>query len=439
MNNSGVQARSGDRPFGAGHGLILVVLAVAAAVTYLPFAALPPLQDDYGHVRLAEQYGAPSGWGSLLGDPLYRCRATSLLWTAATLHLFGYSNLIFHVSAVLLHALNAWLLYALGFCRWVGWRMSAAAALVFAVRERHHEAVIWYASIHELLVFAFVLLAVLAWVRWLEGGTRWWWAATGAAWILALASKESGILLAWLLPVLALCYPGRRKAAAVVLVLGVVSTGAYFLWAFEQQEQHQHFHDGTFRFGPHFLRTALNSVVRGLWVWGALSLAALWVCRAAVRRQTVLLALAWFGAAMVPYLFLTYMPRIPSRHHYLASAGFALLAGAALWAVLGRVRRPRLVAAVVAVLFLLHNWVYLWTYKRVQFEQRAELLEGIVRMVREEPGRPVVVRCREVLLNEARLAVHYRLRLDGAALVLPDSPGAGGRVYTCPAAPARTP
>lgn len=415
-----------------GHGPILLILALAATLTYLPFAALPPLQDDYGHVWLAEKYGGPSGWWALLQDPLYRCRATSLLLTAATMQIAGYSNLTFHLSAILLHALNAWLLYALGACRWVGWRISAAAALVFAARERHHEAVIWYASIHELLVFAFVLLAVLAWVRWLEGGSRWWWVAVGAAWLLALFSKESGILLGWLLPVFALLYPGRRKAAAVVLGVGVMSAAAYFLWALGQQEQHQHFHDGTFALGTQFLRTGLNSTVRGLWIWGGLSLAAIWVFRAKVAWRVVLLAAAWAPAAMLPYLFLTYMPRIPSRHHYLASAGFALLEGTALWLVLDQVRRPRLVGALIVCAFLIHNWAYLWTYKHAQFEQRAELLEGLLREVRRHPGEPVLVECKEVLLHEARLAVRYRLHLDGEAWVRPFEVGAEGRPYACP-------
>jgi hypothetical protein len=39
--------------------------------------------------------------------------------------------------------------------------LALAAALVFAVRERHHEAAVCCASILELPVFAFVLLALL--------------------------------------------------------------------------------------------------------------------------------------------------------------------------------------------------------------------------------------------------------------------------------------
>lgn len=433
MNAERAKRPVGAGPFGVGHGPVLAVLALAACVTYLPFVGLAPLQDDYGHVWLAEKYGRPEGWGALLGDPLYRCRATSLLYTAATMALFGVSNTAFHLSAILLHALNVWLVYALGVCRWIGWRVSAAAALVFAVRERHHEAVIWYASIHELLAFGFVVLAVLGWVKWLEGGGRWWVAAAGAAWAGALFSKESGVVLMLLLPLFALCYEGRRRAAAMVLGAGVVSTAAYFLWAFGRREEHLHFNDGTFVLGAHFVKTALNSAARGVWIWGGASLAAVWVWRARVEKRAVVLALGWFLAGLGPYVFLTYMPRIPSRHHYLASAGMALLVGVAAWAALDGVKRPRLVAGILAGAMLVHSWGYLWTYKKEQFAERAELLEGVVRLVKDNPEQGIVVDCPEVLLHEARMAVHYRLGLDGDALVRRAGPGVTGLRYPCPA------
>lgn len=39
--------------------------------------------------------------------------------------------------------------------------------------------------------------------------------------------------------------------------------------------------------------------------------------------------------ALLPYVFLTYQTRVPSRHTYLASAGLAMLAGAALHRLAG--------------------------------------------------------------------------------------------------------
>jgi len=410
---------------------VLAATAFAVVFVYWPYLSLPPLVDDYGHTRLAELYGTPQGWKDLFADPLYRCRATSLWLTAATLRLFGYSTAAFNATGLLLHILNSWLVYALGACRWVGWRASAMAAFVFAVNERPHEAVIWYASVHELLVFAFVLLALLGWIRWLEGGRAAWLAAAAAGWLLALLSKESGVVLTLLLPAAALLYPGRRLAAVLTFSVGIVSTALYFWLAWSGQAQHQHFHDGTFRLGLHFARTLLNSAVRGLWIWGGLSLAALRLWRRSAPWRMAAFGAVWFTGALLPYAFLTYMPRIPSRHHYLASAGMALLAAAAALAALRHAPRPRLAAGALAAAFLLHNAVYLWTYKRTQFLERAEVTERLLRMVAERPQEPVLLRCPLLTSYEARMAVYYRLRLDISLIRDEPEPGRPMRVYEC--------
>jgi hypothetical protein len=408
--------------------------ALAACLLYWPFLTLPPLVDDYGHVRLAEIYGAPEGWKELFADPLYRCRATSLWLTAATVKLAGFSIPAFHASGLLLHILNSWLVYALGACRWIGWRASAVAAFVFAANERPHEAVIWYASVHELLVFAFVCLALLGWIRWLEGGGGKWLGAVAGCWLLALLSKESAVVLALLLPAAALLYPERRKAAAVTFLAGAVSGAVYFWLAWSGQARHQHFHDGTFHLGPHFAPVLLNSAARGLGVWGWLAAGSLWVLRRGARRPLAEFAALWFAGALLPYAFLTYMPRIPSRHHYLASAGMALLAASAAVAALARSKRPRLAGGLLAAAFLLHNGLYLWTYKRAQFGQRAEVTEALLRMVAARPGEPVLLRCPLLTAYEARMAVHYRLGLDISLIREEPEPGRELRVYSCPQA-----
>jgi len=414
--------------------VLLCGLAALAILTYLPFLGLPPMQDDYLQVELAERYGGPSGWASLLQDPLYRCRATSILLTAATVHFFGWSILAFNLSSMALHALNVMLIAALGSCRWIGWPISLVAAFVFAVRERHHEAVIWYASLHEPLVLLFSLLAVLSLIKWLEGGSRGWLGAAGFASIAALASKESGVVLAVVLPALAWLYPDRRRAVLPLLAAGAVTTAAYFLLAFGQRAEHQHFNDGTFSFRAQLFRTILNSAARGLWIWGGLSLAAIAAYRAKVDFQLFAFGAAWFLAGLLPYSFLTYMPRIPSRHHYVASVGMALIVSVAFWAFIQARRRGGLIAATLACVFIAHNWAYLWVSKKPQFEWRASLIEDFVTFVAEEPGSPVVNGCHDLNSGEARKAIHYRLHLDPETLV-PSSTETGVRVYHCAAPP----
>ena len=113
--------------------LLIVLLSVAI---YLPFLTIPLLPDDYLQVTLARTYGPVSAWGALAEDPLYRSRATSLILTHWTETVFGFSRLAFGISSILLHAVNALLVYALGAARRIGWRLSALTAIFFVLQER---------------------------------------------------------------------------------------------------------------------------------------------------------------------------------------------------------------------------------------------------------------------------------------------------------------
>lgn len=107
----------------------------------------------------------------------------------------------FHATNAALHALASALLLA--FIRRVGAGSGAAfaAALVFAVHPLNGQAVYWIPGRNELLLAVFVLAAWLAWLRASDTGRRRWLAAHGAAWLLALLSKETAIVfpLVWAL------------------------------------------------------------------------------------------------------------------------------------------------------------------------------------------------------------------------------------------------
>src|SRR5262249_11296918 len=142
-------------------GLWIVLLS---GIPYFPFLAVPFLPDDYLQITLARELGPVSHWLHLLDDPLFRNRATSIVMTYWTDWLFPLSPLACGISSILLHALNGLLVYGLGAARSIGWRLSALTAIMFAVQERHHEAIVWYAALPELLVFMFVLTTLLLWL-----------------------------------------------------------------------------------------------------------------------------------------------------------------------------------------------------------------------------------------------------------------------------------
>jgi hypothetical protein len=385
----------------------LLILALLAILPYAVVLDQPFISDDYLQIALGRQYGPVSGWSALAADPLYRARATSLVLTYWTERFFGTSPQPFYASAILLHVLSTWLVFALSFKLGLGRRMALCAAAFFAIYEGHQEAVMWYAALPELLVFTFSLTTLILWSGWLSSHRRQplRYAAALLAFVLALLSKEPAVAV---VPLLALLSWRQRRAWPWIAPFALLAIG-YFGITYAGRDHHQHFHDGTFSLAAPVALTVLNSIGSLMWFWGLLSLAALalW-CRRRDGRTTVL-ALGWIVVTFLPYSFLTYMPRVPSRHTYMASLGLAWIVAAALLAFRRRFRtsRPWLVPA-VAALVLAHNCGYISITKRAQFRARAEPTEALVNVARDAHG-PIHVRCFPYNAGLAQLALEMRL------------------------------
>jgi hypothetical protein len=372
----------------------LAALAALAVLPYLRSAGLPLLTDDHLQVLLSRQWGPPSGWPSLMHDALYRSRATSLLATHWTEMAVGVSPIAFHLTSLALHILNTWLVLLLGSWPAIGWRRAALAAGFFAVYEGHQEAVIWYAALPELLVFAFGMASFLCWVAWLESGqakTRWL-AASFAAFVLALYSKESAVLV---VPLMALPLAIRRenlRRAALALLPFAASAALYFAAIHAASAGHQHFHDGTFDLRAPFIRTIAISTLRLYWFWGLLAVVALAVAGSKDRLRTLALGIAWSSIAFLPYSFLTYMKAIPSRHTYFASVGVALVVAAGLLAFSRMFPRQRWPVLAILAVMALHNAAYVTVWKHRQFVERAAPVVAVVNAARAAAGT-IYVHC----------------------------------------------
>ncbi len=410
----------------------LVLLAALALLAYLPSLSLPLLSDDHTQIWLAHRYGPPSRWAELAADPLYRCRATSILLTYLTERLLGVSAVVLHASSLLLHVLNTWLVFALGAWRAIGWRVSAVAAAFFAFYEGHQEAVMWYAALPELLVFFFGLAALVAWVIWLEsgGGRRGAYAAAFFLVVAALLSKESAVAFVPLMFVAAWTAGlTLRRIGLALLPFGIV-TGFYVALNYAGRAANHHYSDGTFSLSAPFWLTLPHSALRMLWIWGLAALICLLVWRKREWARLGLLAGCWMVFALLPYSFLTYMTRVPSRHRYLAGVGLAWLVAAA-WIALGEsLRRRRFaVVTVVASAVVLHNCTYLWTKKRDQFLRRAEPVQALIDYSRHADGA-IHIRCFPYGETVARHAVEIGVGKP-ASLVVWDPEGREGKDAFC--------
>jgi len=386
--------------------LVLALITGLCALAYWPAFTLPFISDDYVQMGLAERYGPASSWDDLARDPLYRSRATSLVLTWWKLSVFGMDPTVFTMFMLALHVFNCFLVLALGSWPAIGYRVSTLAAAFFAVYEGHQEAVIWYAALPELLVFFFLLSSLLLFRKWLAEPDRrlWWYAVSWLCAVLAMLSKESGVVLGALIPLVALT-TRARLTALVASVPFVLLGAAYAAITFAGRTGNMHFFDGTFSLQAPVGVTVLTSIARLLWFWGALALIVLWP-----RRKTWLAAAGiWIVITLLPYSFLTYMTRVPSRHTYLASAGLAMLVGAACLSI-----RPRLASwkpwapAALAALIVAHNCGYLWIKKFPQYAERARPTEELIRLAGPVHGA-VHVACFPYSPEVAERALHLAL------------------------------
>lgn len=379
--------QSGVPPTVRSQALVLLLVAALAVLAYVPLFTQPFVQDDYPDIEMARVYGAPSGLGAMLSQPIFRYRATWWVLAYWTDRLLGFSPAAAYSVAIALHILCAWLVYALGAWKAIGWRVSAAAAAFFAVYEGHQEAVMWYNSAHEELLFLFGIAGFLAWVKFLEGGSWRWYAASLVAFPLALLSKETAVVFALLL--LVPMAPRGRRRVGYWLPFGLMAAAEGWLLLGVRSYSFR-FHDGSFSLHAPFWITWPESYFRLLWIWGLVALAVLLGLRAVALRRAAILAAVWTGLALVPYSFITYMHRLPSRHTYLASAGLALLVGAGFVALRDRVGlRWALAAAALAIGV---NVGILWTKKRQQFLERAAPTEQLIALARRVNG-PIYMRC----------------------------------------------
>ncbi|MEO8593946.1 MAG: hypothetical protein ABI759_11545 [Candidatus Solibacter sp.] len=421
------------------------VLAATAALCLLAYAralTLPLISDDYLQVQLGRDYGPAGSWHNLASDALYRCRATSILITYWTERLFGVGPLVLNISSLILHVFNTWLVLALGYWRLVGWRVSCVAACFFAIYEGHQEAVMWYAALPELLVFLFAVASFLCWIAWLQerGRRELYYAGALVLYIFALLSKESGVVVGPLM-VLAALAEGRRVRewwwrTVPFAALAILN----FAMIYAARSNHLHFNDGTFSIHGPFWIVVPVSVGRLLWIWGMLSLAALAWWREARWMRMLWVAAGWIVITLLPYSFLTYMPRVPSRHVYFASAGLALIVAAALLTFRERFHAKPWAVGALATVLVAHQVLYLFVRKQRQFMERAAPTEQLLVLAGTQSGT-LFIDCFPYSVLTAELAV--RMTYGGRVRVVLDPVEAertnARHINLCVAQPAAAP
>ncbi len=401
---------------GQTHINILLLIAVLAFIAYAPVLSQPFISDDYPNIALARDYGPFAGWEKMAGDEVNRVRATSFVVMYWIDRLFGFVPLPFYAFSILVHIFNCWLIYALGRSEKIGYQVSGWGAAFFAIYEGHQEAVMWFSACNELLLFFFGILALLGLMMFFEQGRfRWlWYIGSLGSFGLALLTKESSVILIPLFMFPLLDSNLRLQKILYLLPFGILGV-VYTLSVFQTRSHSFRFYDGSFDLSAPFWITWSKSFIALLWFWGFLAVGFLLVSRKS--GWLLLTAFVWASISFIPYMFLTYMYRIPSRQTYLASAALALAVGAAIAALRERftVRQAWIPSAVLCIM-LAHNVGYLWIRKRSQFLERAEPTEQLIDFARGTSG-PIFVRCFPLAPLTGNTAVKLALGKHSDALI----------------------
>ncbi|MCX6611082.1 MAG: hypothetical protein NTW74_09570, partial [Acidobacteria bacterium] len=189
---------------------------------------------------------------------------------------------------------------------------------------------------------------------------------------------------------------------------------------FEASASHLHLNDGTFSVGAPFLAVLVKSVFRMLIPWGWVSVAILLGWKRLENRSILVMSMIWIGITLLPYSFLTYMDRVPSRHTYLASVGMAIVVGAAFERVRLEAGKHRQVLAwILAAVICGQSLYYLWTKKLDQYVRRAEPTEKFLRFVQAGEG-PIQIHCAPYGYEAFRYAAVIRLGMPMDYVVGPD-------------------
>jgi tetratricopeptide (TPR) repeat protein len=163
---------------------------------------------------------------ALSADNLYRMFTTSyvglylpltMLTYAVEYHFFGLDATAYHLTNLLLHLINVWLVFLLILKLKPNVYVASLVAFVFALHPMHVESVTWISERKDVLYLLFYLTAVIFYIKYIRKNSAGNYLITLGFFVLALLSKTIAVSLPLLLLALD-WYFGRSLASRRVWI-----------------------------------------------------------------------------------------------------------------------------------------------------------------------------------------------------------------------------
>lgn len=196
------EAAAQQRPLSdrAVNGWIALALALAALLLYLPARGFDFVNhDDPGYITAHDLVQQGLTWEGVkfafTGTHLLNWHPLTTLSHMAMCEWFGLNAGAHHLLNILIHALNAALLFYVLFrltkARWP----AAMVAALLALHPLHVESVAWISERKDGLCLMFWLLTVLAHLRWVEDRTPARYAALAGVFAIGILTKPMIVTL----------------------------------------------------------------------------------------------------------------------------------------------------------------------------------------------------------------------------------------------------
>jgi hypothetical protein len=358
----------------------LLISCLLAAIAYAPALNNGFIADDYvilqriGLMRLQPLY--------LFHVPPENFRLMSYMVFAFLKSIAGYDARLFYAFNIALHMANIALLRHLLILVTNEEFVANTASVLFAVFQAPQEAVMWLAAMNETTLAFFTLIVLVMWWQ------KRYLTAT-AAYMLALFSKESGIIILFLIALLELKQRQWKpyRVYGLLLIPTAIFAGVFLFTMSTNFMIANRF----YAIGPHAILVLLLSLHRLIWPWLYIILFLVWIGqrKAQVRRgifEAVPAYLACVLVPMLPYMFIAYQSSLPSRQLYLASAALMTVFALLLKRLQGTTLLP-----VFMLVFIGFNVAYLWMRKDAQFEDRAAPTTQLTTALRGHTPQPTLV------------------------------------------------
>jgi protein O-mannosyl-transferase len=390
-------------------GLMGALLAVLTVLAYIPAFRAGFIWDDDAYVTENLLLTGPDALRRIWFSAHHQSQYFPLVYTTLWLErlLWGLNPVGYHIVNVVLHGINALLVWAV--LRRLGLPAAWLVAAIWAVHPVNVETVAWITELKNTQSSLFYLLALLAWMKFTrpESGRAWrFYLLALSACALALFSKTTACTLpaAMLLALWLRKEPiGRRRVVEIVPFLALGMAMALFsVWWEAHLGNYRDKDVGTSFSGLERLLIATRALwfyagkllwpadlafsyarweidvrdpLQYIWLIGCLAVAALlWVGRKVLGRAPAA-AVVFFVAVLSPLLgfvpLYTFRYSLVADHYqYLASFGLIALAigaGSTIARRLGRRGRMLGVLAAAAVLLLLSAAT--WKQARIYRDQ----------------------------------------------------------------------